>query len=91
MKRKPGQNLWTPKRVSRYLDVSVNSVYAWAADGTIPAILVTEGPRKRTWRFDPAEIEEWARSRSTWKKRNKPIILDTSHRRQMGSWNQKAS
>ncbi len=72
MKRKPGQNLWTPKRVSQYLDVSVNSVYAWAADGTIPAILVTEGPRKKTWRFDPTEIADWAQSRSTWKKRNKP-------------------
>ncbi len=64
MKHEPEQNLWTPKRVSQYLGVSVNSVYAWAADGTIPAILVAEGPRKRTWRFDPTEIGDWAMSRS---------------------------
>ena len=49
------------------LQVSRSTVHHWAADGTLPAIILNEGERKRTFRFDPDEIEEWLRSRATRK------------------------
>lgn len=65
MTRKPSNRLWTPAEVSEYLQVSKSSVYQWAADGTIPAIILTSGPRKRTFRFDPQEIQKWVKKKRT--------------------------
>ncbi len=73
LKQKALENLWTPKRLSQYLAVSESTVYALSADGTLPAIILSQGPRKRTFRFDPQEIRKWLRDRNTWRPKDRAL------------------
>jgi len=65
---KPVTRLWTPSELGEYLQLSKSTIYQWAADGTLPAIILSQGTRKRTFRFDPHQIEKWVRNKETWKR-----------------------
>ena len=62
-----GRRLLTPSDLMELLQVSRSTVHYWAADGTLPAIILNEGERKRTFRFDPEEIDNWLKARRTKK------------------------
>ena len=56
-------NLWTPKDLAEYLNVSPKSVYRWIQERSVPHILLASGKRKETIRFQPAAIDAWLAGR----------------------------
>ena len=55
--------LLTPKDVSALLQVHLSTVYAWAARGDRPHVVLSEGSRRRCIRFDERELARWLRER----------------------------
>jgi excisionase family DNA binding protein len=53
--------LLTAQDVAQMLGVSIDTIYDWIADGTLPAVRLTS----RTLRFTPAAIDEFVESAST--------------------------
>jgi excisionase family DNA binding protein len=53
--------LWSPIELAEYLDVPVNTLYAWRYQGVGPA-----GYRVgRHVRYDPADVIEWLKGNRT--------------------------
>ena len=57
--------LHTPKEISALLQVSESTVLRMAYTGDLPYIPLRSGKRKKTIRFDPAEIEKWLKKRAS--------------------------
>ena len=55
--------LLTAKDVAERLRVGVSTVYAWAEQGHIPSIVLSEGTRRRCIRFREQALEQWVRDR----------------------------
>ena len=60
--KRPGAWL-TVEEVAQVMDVSRDTVARLIASGSLPAVLIHSGKRKRTYRVRPAVFESWASSR----------------------------
>ena len=57
------EKLLDAKEVAEMLSVKVTTVYAWVKARIIPAIILTQGPRKSCIRFRRSAIERWVQQR----------------------------
>ena len=56
--------LLTPRQVAAELSVSYATVMRMIADGSLPAVCLRAGQRKKLWRVRPAQLEKWLSERS---------------------------
>ncbi len=54
-------NLLTAKQVGQMLGVDYTTVHWWVKQGRLKALILTRGKKRRTIRFEPAEIERFLR------------------------------
>lgn len=64
-----GRRFLSPRHAAAYLDIGLRTLYAWAADGTIPAIRIARrNPKGRgrhvcTIRIDRDALDKWLEKR----------------------------
>ncbi len=51
--------LLTPKNVAESLNVSRSTVLRMISDGSLPAVCLRSGKRKKVWRVRPEILERW--------------------------------
>ena len=67
MSQPPSPCLWTISTLSAYLQIKPSTLYAWVAQGKIPALHI-----HGLIRFDPQDIEIWLGQFQVKKKQPKP-------------------
>ena len=72
MKQEPERRFLSPRRAAAYLDVSLKTLYSWAADGTIRGVvrISRRHPRGRgrhicTLRIDKVALDQWLEKRKS--------------------------
>ena len=51
--------LLTPETVAESLSVSRSTVLRMISDGSLPAVCLRSGKRKKVWRVRPEQLERW--------------------------------
>jgi hypothetical protein len=57
------ERLLTLKETGEILGWRKTRIHRAAATGELPAILLSKGPRRRSWRIRPSDLEKWLRER----------------------------
>jgi excisionase family DNA binding protein len=53
-----------PRRACEMLAVGLSTLYAWAASGAIPSVTLHRGKKKKTIRFDEADLTDFVQKQS---------------------------
>lgn len=70
--------LFSPSQVARELAVSVSTVTRMIQRGQMPAILLSAGRRKKTYRVRPEVLDRWLKSREVKPRRGARVNGDES-------------
>jgi excisionase family DNA binding protein len=53
-----------PRKACELLAVGLSTLYAWAASGAIPSVTLHRGKKKKTIRFDEADLTDFVQKQS---------------------------